>query len=143
MRTPNQWIDPAGILATYNWPVNHSSEEPLTKSRQMADGAPTSNIGLIPQQGSATPLIWKLKGTIFDDNQHAQNLAFWEACEGRSIYWQDFHGDKYEVIITDYEPNRKAVARNPKFPNQQYIWEYTITMRVLTVFSGPWVGVVP
>ncbi len=109
----------------------------------MADGAPTSNIGLIPQQGAATPLIFTIKGRFFDDNQHAQNLAFWELCEGQSIYWQKFNGDKYEVMITDYEANQIRASRNPKFPDKSYIWEFTLTMRVLTALTGPYVGVVP
>lgn len=143
MRVGNQWIDPAGVVPTYVWQVNHNEETPVGKSRQMADGAPTSNLGLIPQQGAATPLVFTLKGTFFDDNQHAQNLKFWQLCEGQTVYWQDFNNNLYEVLITDYEAERKAVARNPKFPDQTYIWQYTITMRVITALSGPWVGVTP
>lgn len=141
-RTPNHWINPK-TNASYAWPVNHREEDPVGKSRQMGDGAPTSNIGMIPQQGAATPLIKTLKGRFFDDAQNAANLIYWELCEDHSIYFQDFNGDLYEVIITDYAPTRVAVARNPKFPELTYVWDYTITMRVLTAFSGPWAGVSP
>lgn len=142
MRSPNQWLDPAhGTF--YQWPVNHNEEQPIGKSRQMADGAPTSNIGLIPQQGAATPLIRTLKGNMFDDAQHAANLHYWQLCEGQSIYFVEFNADTYEVIITDYEANKKRVARNPRFPAKTYIWEYTVTMRVLRALSGPWAGVTP
>jgi hypothetical protein len=140
-RTANVFTDPAGVLAAYPWPINHLTESQVTKSRQMADGAPTSDIGLIPQQGPPSPLIFEWSGTILDEAQHRQFLIWWVLCEVHSIFLTDFAGSIYEVLITDYLPTREAVARNPRFPNQLWIYKYSMTLRILTVFSGPWLGV--
>jgi hypothetical protein len=142
MRAPNVFRDPATGV-TYNWAVNHTEESSIAKSRQMADGGATDNIGLVPQQGAATPLILTWKGTFFDPEQLTEFLHFWELCEDHSIYLTDFAGDLYEVLITDFSPQRVAANRNPKFPDLTWVWTYDITMRVLTAFSGPWVGVSP
>jgi hypothetical protein len=80
---------------------------------------------------------------MFDDNQHAQNLAFWQLCEDHSIYFLEFNADLYEVIIAEYDANKKACARNPKFPNKQYTWGYTMVLRVVLALTGPYAGMAP
>jgi len=144
-RSPNIFIDPAGVVPSYSWEINHSEEESIAKSRQMADGAATDNMGMIPQQGAATPLILSWKGTILTKNQLDKMLQFWELCEEQSIYIQDFSGASYEIIITDFQPQRVAAARNPRDQANAplWTWSYTLIMRVLQVFSGDWVGVTP
>ena len=107
----------------------------------MVDGAQTDNIGLIPQQGSATPLILQWTGSFFDPAQLSAFLAWWQLCESQSVYLTDFSGDEYEVLITDFVPQRKIAMRNPRFPDLTWTWDYTITFRVLRAISGPWVGV--
>lgn len=139
-RTPNIFANPK-TGQTYRWPVNHETAEPITKSRQMADGAPTSNIGLIPQQGAATPLILQWKGKIFDPAQHDAFIQWWQLCEEQTIYLTDFKGNQYEVLITDFSPQEIACARNPRFPDLRYYYEYTFIFRVVRVISGPWAGV--
>lgn len=141
MRTPNIFQDPAGIVPAYSWPVNHNEEQPINKSRQMADGAPTSNIGLIPQQGAATPLIFQWKGSIFDPAQHDAFIQWWELCEEQTIYLTDYRGNQYEILITDFQPQTMAVTRNPRFPDLTYYWEYTFIFRIIKPLSGPWRGV--
>lgn len=141
MRVANQFVDPKGHLATYHWPLNHSEETQVTKSRQMADGATTDDIGLIPQQGAPAPLIFEWKGTILDPAQLAAMLQWWALCETQTIHLIDFATDAYEVLITDFLPTRKAVAVNQRAANKPWIWEYTITFRVLAVLAGPWLGV--
>lgn len=140
-RLPNIFRDPKGVRPQYAWQINHSEEQPVSKSRQMGDGAPTSNVGLIPQQGPATPIIFQWKGTIFDIGQLTEMLAWWQLCETQSIYLIDFSGAEYEVIIEDFAQNRKGVARNPRDVTRPWIWEYTINMRILHVYSGEWFGV--
>lgn len=140
MRTPNVFINPVNGN-TYEWPLNHNEESQVTKSRQMSDGAATDNIGLIPQQGAPSPLIFEWKGTILDPNQFNAMIAWWKLCENQTIWLSDFAGDTYEVLITDFLPIRTAVANNLRAPGKPWIWTYTLTFRVLTVFSGPWMGV--
>jgi hypothetical protein len=144
-RSPNLFIDPAGRVADYSWPINHTTEDQVGRSRQMADGAPTSNMGLIPQQGAATPLVLTWKGTILTKAHLQAMIDWWMLCEGQTIYVQDFAGSRYEVLITDFAPTRRAVARNPQDPTHApyNVWDYTLTMRVVTTLSGEWTGVVP
>jgi hypothetical protein len=143
-RVANLFTNPVDA-STFAWPINHNEEQPVGKSRQMADGAPTSNIGMIPQQGSATPLVMQWKGTILTKAHHVAMLQWWQICEGHSIYLTDFVGSQYEILITDYQPQRKAVAQNRNDTTNMPTWiiEYTFTFRVLRVISGPWVGVTP
>jgi hypothetical protein len=142
-RVGNQFVDPAGRVPTYVWPINHNEESQITKSRQMVDGAPTSNIGLIPQEGSPAPLIFEWKGTILVEAQLTAMLQWWALCETQTIHVVDFAGDAYEVLITDFLPIRVALGANPRQANMPWKWTYTLTMRVLTVFSGPWQVVAP
>lgn len=143
-RTPNYFIDPK-TGHQYQWPLNHSSEEAVGKSRQMSDGAATDNIGLIPQQGSASPLILNWKGRILTYAQLTAMLGWWELCEAQSVYVQSYSGSRYEVIITDFQPQVVAVAQNRHDPVNAptWVWDYTLTMRVLRSLRGEWVGVTP
>lgn len=130
---------------SYTWPVNHNEEDPIGKSRQMADGAPTSGIGLIPQEGVPTPLVLTWKGEIYT-LEHLQNIVlFYTFCDSRSIHVTDPAGSTYEVLITDFTQSRHPTARNDKDPINAptWYWAYTLTMRVLTVISGEWAGVTP
>lgn len=143
MRTPNVFTDPK-TGHTYAWPINHNEEGDIGKSRQMTDGAPTSNIGLIPQQGAATPLILSWKGTILKRAQLVAMIGWYQLCEGQSIYVSDAAGNQYEVLITDFTAQRQPAARNPQDPIEAplWYWTYTLTMRVLRVLAGEWAGVV-
>lgn len=139
-RVANQFINPK-TGGVYHWPLNHNEESQVTKSRQMADGATTDNMGLIPQQGAPSPLIFEWKGRILDPAQFTAMIGWWKLCETQTIHLIDFAGDGYEVLITDFLPVRTAVAANQRSPGKPWIWTYTLTMRVLTVFNGPWLGV--
>ena len=132
--------------AVYDWPVNHSTEEAIVVTRQMGDGANTDNIGLVPQQGAATPLILKWKGTFFTDAEVIETMAWWKLCETQTINATDFSGSQYELIITDFEPQRVPCVRNPRVSsgtNAFYTWQYTITFRILKAFSGIWTSFTP
>lgn len=141
-RLPNIFIDPRTNVQ-YQWPINHTSEDTTGKSRQISDGAPTSNVGLIPQQGASTPLKLTWKGTMFDILQVVATTGWWNLCETQTIYLQDFSGASYEVIIEDFHTLRKSVVRNPRMPGQAWQWEYTIVIRVLKIFAGEWFLVKP
>lgn len=136
-RQPNTFIDPAGVKATYQWTINHSDEEEVQNSRQIAHGAPTSDIGLIPQQGEPYPLVFQWTGTLFTQSDKNEMDSWYALCEDQSIYLQDFDGNQYEIIISDWNVKRKPVAWNHR-GQVPWLWTYTIIIQVLTVLSGDW-----
>jgi hypothetical protein len=63
----------------------------------------------------------------------------WEAlCQTQTIYFTDFAGDKYEVVIDSFKPVRHA-GRNLRGGTEAplWYWTYTIGMTVVRVISGP------
>lgn len=137
-RQPNYFIDPASVAPVYAWYINHSEEEEVQNSRQMADGAPTSDIGLMPQQGAAYPLVFQWKGTIFRQVDKDAMDGWYALCQNQSIYLVDFTGSSYEVIITDWNVQRVPVGNNKRGGNIPWLWKYTIIIRILNVISGDW-----
>lgn len=137
VRKSNQFIDPAGVKATYAWTINHSEEEAVTRSRQVGDGAPSSDIGLLPQQGVSYPLVFQWKGSLFTQADKDIMDSWYGLCEDQSIFLKDFDDNQYEVLITDWVPQRVPVAWNHRGQIPWY-WTYTIIIRVLTVMSGDW-----
>lgn len=147
MANRNLFTDPVTAFV-YAWPTNHSTEEAVTKSRQMGDGAPTSNIGLVPQQGADSPVVLQWKGKMFLDAEVTEIMHFWHLCNKQTILATDFTGSQYELIITDFSPQRVPCVRNPRCPdpanpNCFYTWSYTITLRIIRAFSGIWAAFDP
>lgn len=147
MSARNMFIDPSGGRATYSWTINHKPDGEATfgKERTVQRTAPTKGHGLIRQQQDDGPLVLQLQGTALTKEQHQQFIAWWIVCESRTIVFQDFTGDQYEVLITSYMPKRTGVARNPRDPTNAPTWQYDyeIVMDVVTVISGVWAGVAP
>jgi hypothetical protein len=143
-RIPNIFTNPVNN-ATYSWPINHNEENEFGKSRQMGDGAPTSSMGLIPQQGASTPMVLEWKGVILTKAHLLQMIFWYQLCESQTIYVSDAAGNKYEVLITDFTEQKKPAAFNPRDPTNApyWTWDYTLTMRVVRVISGEWAGVTP
>lgn len=143
-RVPNVFTDPA-TGNTYSWPLNHDTEDQTGKKRNVSHSAPTNAIGLNRQSSDSSPLILTWKGKILQQSQLTAMLSWWQICESRSIYIQDFEGNKYEVIIVDFEATRVRMALNRrdlvKMP--QHIYEYTLQMEVLAILAGVWAGVTP
>lgn len=137
VRRSNIFTDPAGVKAQYTWTINQSEEEEVQRSRQMGDGAPTQDIGLMPQQGANYPLVFQWKGTIFTQADKDAMDSWYALCDSQSIYLTDFDGNEYEVLITDWGAQRVAVAWNRR-GQIPWLWKYTITIRVLNVLSGDW-----
>jgi hypothetical protein len=130
---------------SYEFDIGHSAEEPTSKTRQITNSANTANTGLIPQQGAAAPLILKYSGTILKADQHKEMWRWYELCETQTIYFTDYAGNQYEVMITDFAPKRQPTVRNPRdFANAPlHYWTYTISMQVIQVRSGELEGVTP
>lgn len=143
----NHFIDPKSGF-DYSWDTNHTTEESPGKSRTINHAGSTSrttNTGLVKQQGDDGPLLIKLKGTMFKLTQVEYTIGFWQLCNSQTIYYKDFSGSEYEVIITSFVPVKKGVAKNPrdKVNAPLWIWEYSIDMEVVKVLSGEWVTVTP
>lgn len=139
MRTSNIFIDPAGIRASYPWPLNHTVEEKGGKARSVTNTAPTGVVGLVREVNSSGPITMTWKGKIFTVAQLTEMWHWWQLCETQTIFIQDFAGEKYEVMIEEFDPVRVAVARNLHDPANAptWMWEYTITFSVLGILAGP------
>jgi hypothetical protein len=141
----NVFHDPAGLVADYPWPINHTTEESFGKRRNITVTSPTAGIGHILQQADDTPMVIKLGGTILTRAQHAAFAAWFERSRSRSVYFTDFAGDTYEVLIVAYEPTRQRTVRNPRDQANAplWFWRYTMELHVLNFGVGPWAGVSP
>lgn len=139
----NKFINPKNA-AEYSWHVNHSEEAEFGKRRNISHGAKTGT-GLVKQQADDSPLILQLKGVIFHEAQYKEMIAWWQLCESQTIYFKDFSGDEYEVIITEFLPVREKTIKNPRdFANAPlWFWRYDLTMEVVTIRAGNWAGVTP
>ena len=140
----NVFIDPAGVRADYPWTINHSTENEVGKTRTVEHGAKTGT-GLVRQQSDSTPLVLRFSGTILHKAQVIEMKEWWQLCEEQTIYFRDFAGDEYEVLITSFRPTRHRTIRNPRDPaNALYwFWRYELEMEVITIREGVWEGVTP
>ncbi len=141
-RTPNIFKDPK-TNTSWNWPVNHGSEDETGVARSVQHGAKTAG-GLVLQQADDQPLVFKYSGVIFHKSQVTEMIRWYKLCEKQTIILKDFAGDEYEVLITSFKPTRERTIRNPRdFANAPlWFWRYTIDMEVVRVISGIWTGVV-
>lgn len=142
-RLANNFYDPY-TGETYVWPINHETEEGFGRQRNITTEANTANIGLVRIQGAKQPMKLSLAGTILT---RAQRDAFWDwfnRCETRTIYFTDIEGSTFEVIVTNFNPLRRAalVNRQDEANAPRWYWTYTMEMDVLRVVGGPLAGVV-
>jgi hypothetical protein len=139
----DMFINPASGV-TYEWPINHSDETQFGRSRSITTGGNTGHTGLALQQGDDAPMVLELSGTILHQAQFNAFVQWFALCAHQSVHFQDFAGDRYEVIITDFLPLRKRTLRNPRDASiPLHYWTYTLKMQVLGFVAGPWVGVTP
>lgn len=146
-RRANIFTDPNNVRPAYTWPLNHHTEEPVGKHRNVRFSAPTAHIGLVRHLADTDPLILRWKGTILTRAQLVEMLAWFQLCESQTVYIEDFAGDKYETTIVHFDPVRSALTRNLRDPvNAPYWkWEYTIEFDIINIIAGPWAeaGVLP
>lgn len=145
-RTPNVFTDPA-TGETYAWQFNHLTEGGGL-ARNLTVSSPTSLGILIRQQAAdgAVTLAWS--GTALTRHQHQQFLLWYQKCKHHSIFLTDFAGDQFEVVITAYDPKRKAVAVNPRERNSTpsvgaplWVYDFTLTMEIIRAIAGDYAGV--
>lgn len=146
-RSPNMFVDPNGVRAAYSWPINHLEEDAVGQHRNIQFSAPTGHLGLVEHQGDADPLVLSWKGTILTRAQLVEMLKWFQLCQSQTIFLFDFAGDGYEVTWANFDPTRKAVARNQADLGNAplWIWEYTAQFNVITFLAGPFAeaGVLP
>lgn len=124
--------DAAGLLATYEFQVNHSEEEGQDRRRSIERTAVTSGVGYVRQQGTDSPTTLKYTGTILHQNQYNLMAAYYEACRTRTIFFRDFTNTEYEVLITAWDPVRKRTLKNPRDSTiNLHFWTYSIEMEVV------------
>lgn len=129
----------------YVWEVGHFEEETVSKRRSIEHSANTANTGLIRQQNDDQPLTFRFGGSILTEKQLKEMIRWFQLCKTQTIYFHDFAGDSYEVLITSFEPTRQYALRNSKDPTNapNHFWRYSIEMEVVRVIDGPWEGVSP
>lgn len=125
---------------TYDWAIGHDEEDEFGKSRSIEYGATTSNNGFVKQQSDDSPMVLRLRGTILQQAQIEEFIAWWKLCETQTIYFRDFTGDEYEVLISSFKPTRQRTIKNPRggTDNPLHYWEYEIAMEVIRFRSGMW-----
>lgn len=144
----NVFHDPAGVVADYEWPINHDSETPRGRKKTQSITAPTGlygNTQPVRQMGAVAPMQIVLSGTILTEAQRAAMIQWWELCIAQSIYFYEFNGEQYEVMIIDYEEQKMQAAANRNDPvNAPYhYYTYTLTMDVINILAGSWLQTAP
>lgn len=129
----NRFRDPLALLATYEWEINHSTEEANEKRRNIERTAPTGDGGFVRQQGEASPRILKYAGVILTMTQKTAMDAYYAACDRSTVFFRDVDGGELEVIITGFNATRFGVAWNQRdtVNMRHHIYRYTIEMEVI------------
>ena len=123
--------DGASSLADYEFDINHHEEDGTGQTRNITRTAPTSGVGFVRQQGDRSPPTFKFLGTIMKQSQFDAMQAYFEACDNRTVFFRDYLGDEYEVIITVFDTTRQAVLRNSRDPSIRHIWKYRLEMEIV------------
>jgi hypothetical protein len=136
----NEFRDPRGVKPTYVWHIGHDTEDNGGRGRSVSATPVVGGARLILQQGENEPLKFQLSGTILEPAQ-LQAFNDWYALgQTQTIYWRDFAGDLFEVLITEFRPVRKRTARNPR-TGQPWYWTYRMEITVVRVISSStWAG---
>lgn len=128
----NAFGDPR-LGTLYVWEQNHTEEQGGARIRAITNKQPTiarfRTVRAIRQQGTRSELVYKLAGTVPTAAQHAEFLRYMTLSLTQTIYFFHAAGEKFECWLTDYEPQRKYVARGPR--GEHYIWIYTMQLDVL------------
>lgn len=142
-RVANQFENPE-TSATYDWTINHYEESDSGPQRSVEHGANAANTGLVRHQADDQPMVLKYSGTILTEAQLTEMISWYILCKTQTIYFHDFAGDSYEVLITKFNYKRKWVQRNFNDPTNapNHIWEYSIEMDIIRVIDGPLSGLV-
>jgi hypothetical protein len=126
-----QFRDGAGLLATYQFAVNHSEEQGRDFNRSIERTAVTTGPKFVLQQGESAAGVLSFTGTFFTQAQHDAIKAYYDACANRTVFFTDFTGTEYEVVVTRFNPVRHRTIRNPRDLSLLHYWTYTLEMEVI------------
>lgn len=121
-----------GGLAEYEFTVNHSEEEGADYNRNVTRQAVTTGPAFVLQQGPTGYGVFHFTGTILTQEQYDAMTAYYAVCESRTVFFRDFTGDEFEVVITRFSPQRRRTVRNPREPDLLHYWTYTLEMEVIS-----------
>jgi hypothetical protein len=139
-RVANRFTNPS-TGTTYDWPINHTTEEQFGLIRNYERTAPTAGVGFVRQEGDPTPLTLKMSGTILTVAQDSAFVTWFNLGRTHSLYFRDWTGAEYEVLFVSYQPQRVRVDWNHKDPAMRtYIIRWDMELEVLRVISGAWAG---
>jgi hypothetical protein len=142
MRIPNKFTDPK-TAKTYEWELNHDTEDGFEKRRNVTHGANTGQTGLVRKQADDSPSVLKFSGRILTEAMLKEMWFWWQLCRSQTIVFRDFSGDEYEVLFTYFNPVRMRAVRNPRDPSNapHHTWSYELEMEVVRIIAGPMSGV--
>lgn len=123
--------DGAAILADYSFDINHKEEDGNEQRRNITRTANTANVGFVRQQGDKSPVVLKFLGTIMKQDQKDKMESFYAACDNRTIFFRDYTGVEYEVLITTFDTTRKSTIKNGRDPSIMHYWTYRLEMEVI------------
>lgn len=126
-----QLRDPLGLLATYVFEINHSTEDANDRRREVQRSANTAGTGFVRQQGATSPDVKKWSGTILTQAQLDAMNAYFAACSTRTVFFRDYTGVEWEIVITGFSTTRVPTLRNPRDPTLLHYWHYTIEFEVI------------
>lgn len=128
----NRFRDPAAVLATYSWTINHNEEDGADFRRNIERTATTDGVNFVRQQSNAGPRTFRFKGTLLTQEQYNAMKSYYDLCETQTIYFRDFQDDEYEVVITLFNPVRKRTSKNPRDASiSLHYWTYDIELEVI------------
>jgi hypothetical protein len=83
-----------------------------------------------------------MTGKIWHMAQYTRMWDFWNLSRTETIMFTDFTGADYEVMFNSFQPKRVGLLINNIDPTNcpNYRWDYTMTLTVITIFSGPLYG---
>lgn len=129
----NLFIDPVNG-ATYTWAVNHRTEEVNGRQREITQlhpvGAGWAPSDVTSQQGETTPRKMRLGGRAFTIIQHSYFLIYYYLCRTQTVLFHHGADDvTYEVLVTAYEFQRRAVTRAPR--GDAHVFDYTMELEIV------------
>lgn len=80
------------------------------------------------QQGERGPLTMRFTGLAPTAEQHAALIFFRRLSEQQTVHFEHPDGTAAEVLVTAYEPERKAVVKGPRGGLE--VWNYSLELQV-------------
>lgn len=134
----NTFTDPAGVVPAYTWDIGHNEEQDFGRETPVSDSVNVAGTRVITQQGDPSAIRLSYSGSILTRAQLVQMWKWELLCQTQTIYFTDFAGDEYEVVIDSFKPVRHS-GRNRRGGTDapMWYWTYTIEMTVVRVLTGP------